>query len=159
MEDRINFGGIYTNGSGFHTDTKLAMRLSGYDVATHKILDMNGGVLLVNDIGTVAAQWKFAHLIEHWNTKHAKAVYVPSEASGGPARYRYSNFVTLCEGTDFLLFLRAVSDGVIYLDPGVKMENASSAKPVIKRRNQFRIKQSAMSQIYISSVQLNACET
>lgn len=156
--DRINFGGIYTNGSGFHSDTKLAMRLSGYDNTTHKILDMTGGVLLVDDTGTIAAHWRFTNLIEHWNTKHAKAVYVPSEAGEGPTRYRYSNIVTLCEGTDFLLFLRAVSDGVIYLDPGVKLENASAAKSVIKRRNQFRIKQAAMSQIYVSSVQVNVCD-
>ena len=50
VTDRINFGGIYTNGSGFHNDTKLAMRLSGYDNTAHKILDMNGGVLFVDDV-------------------------------------------------------------------------------------------------------------
>jgi MvaI/BcnI restriction endonuclease family len=159
VADRINFGGIYTNGSGYHDDTKLAMRLSGYDNATHKILDMGGGIQLADVTGTIAAQWNFTHLIEHWNTKHAKAVYVPSQASDGPARYRYSNMVTLCEGTDFLLFLRAVSDGVIYLDPGVKLENANVGKPLIKRRNQFRIKQSAVPRIYVNSAQLNACGT
>jgi hypothetical protein len=159
VADRINFGGVYTNGSGFHNDTKLAMRLSGYDNATHKILDMSGGIQLADVTGTIAAQWNFAHLIAHWNTKHAKAVYVPSETSDGPARYRYSNNVTLCEGTDFLLFLRAVSDGVIYLDLGVKLENANGAKPLIKRRNQFRIKQSAVPRIYVNSAQLNACGT
>ncbi len=157
--DRLNFGGIYTNNANFHKDTELALRLSGYDSGTNKIVDMNGGVMLVNDAGLVAAQWSFSNLIEHWNTKHAKAVYVPSQMSGIPTQYRYSNTITLCEGTDFLLFLRAVSDGGIYLDPAVKLENAGTARPLIKRRNQFRIKQSAMAQIYVSSVQLNCCET
>jgi hypothetical protein len=157
--DRINFGGIYNNKSGFHCDTKLALRLSGYDSAAHKIIDFKGGIVLVDDNGIIAAQWNFANLIEHWNTKHAKAVYVPSETSDTPTRYRYSNTVMLCEGTDFLLFLKGVNDGVIYLDPAVKLENASAAKPVLKRRNQFRIKHTAVSKIYMSAVQLNACDT
>lgn len=41
------------------------------------------------------------------------------------------------KGTDFL---KAMARGQIYYDPGIKLENASSSNPKIKRRSQFRIK-------------------
>jgi hypothetical protein len=37
-----------------------------------------------------------------------------------------------------LRFLRAVHDGVVFYDPGIKLEFAST-KPKVKRRSQFRI--------------------
>lgn len=157
VANRINFGGIYSNQSGFHKDTKLAMRLTGYDGASNKITDLTGGILLVDEVGTIAAQWDFTHLIEHWNTKHAKAVYVPSQTCEEPVQYRYSSSVTLCEGTDFLLFIKAVSDGIVYLDPALKLENSGSGKPTLKRRNQFRIRQNAITVVYNQSIQQDAC--
>ncbi len=157
VEDRVNFGGIYVNGAAQHADTKLALKLTGYDTKANKIEDLSGGLILVSDAGNIAAQWHFAHMIEHWNRKHAKAVYVPSETGENPIRYRFSSSVNICEGTDFLLFIKAVSDGAVYLDPAVKMENASSQKPMIKRRNQFRIRHDAISQLYSKSAQINAC--
>jgi len=36
--------------------------------------------------------------------------------------------------------LAAIADGVVYYDPAVKLEHASEAKPVQKRRSRFRIK-------------------
>jgi MvaI/BcnI restriction endonuclease family len=157
IADRVNFGGIYVNGAAQHADTKLALKLEGYDARTNKIEDLSGGLILVSDAGDIAAQWHFSHMIEHWNRKHAKAVYVPSETGDNPIRYRFSSSVNICEGTDFLLFIKAVSDGAVYLDPAIKMENASSQKPMIKRRNQFRIRQDAISQLYSKSLQIDAC--
>ena len=157
--DRVNFGGIYVNGAARHADTKLALKLTGYNANTNKIEDFSGGLILVSDTGNIAAQWHFSHMIEHWNRKHAKAVYVPSAAGENPIRYRYSSAVSICEGTDFLLFVKAVSDGSVYLDPAVKMEEASSQKPVVKRRNQFRIRQDAISKLYSKFDQINACSS
>jgi hypothetical protein len=56
--------------------------------------------------------------------------------------------VLLCEQTDFLLFLRAFAAGSIYYDPAIKVENASSAKPDIKRRSQFRVAHADLPLLY-----------
>jgi hypothetical protein len=86
-----------------------------------------------------AAEWKFSDLLRHWSRKHAKAVYVPSMCRKEPRlSYRFADLVRLGEGTDFLRFLRAVHDGVVFYDPGIKLEFAST-KPKVKRRSQFRI--------------------
>jgi MvaI/BcnI restriction endonuclease family len=156
--DRINFGGRYLNDASFHADTGLALRLVGYDASTQKITDMNGGIILLSDADTIAAQWNFASLIDHWNRKHAKAVYVPCIQRLAPVRYRFGKNVTICEETDFLLFLRGVASGAIYLDPGIKMENADTPKPLIKRRNQFRVKHSSVVNLYKAHSVVNACQ-
>jgi MvaI/BcnI restriction endonuclease family len=62
--------------------------------------------------------------------------------------YSYGPNVLLCEQTDFLLFLKAFSVGTVYYDPAVKIESASSAKPAIKRRSQFRVSHSDLTQLY-----------
>ena len=51
------------------------------------------------------------------------------------------------EGTNILLLLKAVSEGNVYYDPGIKLENAST-NPTTKRRSQFRIKSSELSNLY-----------
>jgi len=47
--------------------------------------------------------------------------------------------VKLHQGTDFLLFLRSLSAGDVFLDPALKLETVAGGKVKIKRRNQFRI--------------------
>jgi hypothetical protein len=74
---------------------------------------------------------------------------VPSNVREAPTRqYRFGDRVRLAVGTDFLFFLRAVAQGAIYYDPGIKMEGASTAHPQIKRRSQFRIKSSQIPLLY-----------
>lgn len=63
-------------------------------------------------------------------------------------QYRFGSRVRLGTGTDFLLFLDAVSVGAVYYDPGITMENASTAHPKIKRRSQFRIKSAQIPLLY-----------
>ncbi|MCH4091945.1 MvaI/BcnI family restriction endonuclease [Acetobacter sp.] len=84
----------------------------------------------------------------HWNRKHAQAAYVPSLSRTSPPEYSYGAQVLLCEQTDFLLFLKAFSTGTVYYDPAVKIEKASSAKPDIKRRSQFRVAHAGLTQLY-----------
>jgi hypothetical protein len=96
-----------------------------------------------------AAVWKFSDLMVHWTRKHNRAVYVPSLRRLRPRQqYQYGSLITLGEGADFLLFLKAVATGMIYYDPGIKLENASSKKPRIKRRSQFRINPRSLAAIY-----------
>lgn len=147
-ENRINFGGVYATSRSFHHMTRLALRLKGYDPDKQKITDMNGGILLLDRDENIAASWSFSGLLEHWNRKHAKAVYVPSLMQGPPAEYRYGSMIQLCEETDFLLFLKALSEGAVYYDPAIKMEQNNAGKIIIKRRSQFRIRHQQLAGLY-----------
>lgn len=147
-EDRFNFGGRYDCTRGHHHLTGLRMTLTGYDAATGKISDIEGGMALVSATDAVAASWTFKSLMAHWNRKHAQAAYVPSLSRTPPPEYSYGAQVLLCEQTDFLLFLKAFSTGTVYYDPAVKIEKASSAKPDIKRRSQFRVAHAGLTQLY-----------
>lgn len=137
--DRLNFGGVHKFGERQRL-TGLTLQLPGFDVDSGKIRDSSGSISLVSDNGVVAASWSFASLLKHWRRKHALACYVPSQNQREPNRkYRYGEKVILGTGTRFDLYLQEMSKGNIYYDPGIKMENVSSAKPNIKRRSQFRI--------------------
>jgi hypothetical protein len=87
--------------------------------------------------------------MNHWNRKHAQAVYVPSlsQRAGELNEYRYGELVRMGEGTDFLRFLRCVAAGIVYYDPGIKVEHAST-RPRPKRRNQFRVKSKDIGTLY-----------
>lgn len=146
--DRINFGGVYNCTKEFHADTGLRMVLDGYDADTGKITDLEGGIALLDRKSEVAAQWPFKTMMQHWNRKHAQAAYVPSLFRTPPPEYSYGPKILLCERTDFLLFLKAFSDGTIYYDPAIKVENASALNPEIKRRSQFRIKHQSLTKVY-----------
>ena len=146
--DRFNFGDRYDCQRAQHALTGLRMTLTGYDEATGKITDLDGGMALVDAADAIAASWTFKGMMAHWNRKHAQAAYVPSLFRAPPPEYRYGAHILLCEQTDFLLFLRAFAAGRIYYDPAVKVENASSAAPQIKRRSQFRVAHADLTQLY-----------
>ncbi|ETN98872.1 hypothetical protein RFI_38615 [Reticulomyxa filosa] len=120
--DRINFGGIYACNKDYHNGTGLRLGLDGYDSSTGKITDMSGGMLLISRKEEIAAQWGFVDIMQHWNRKHSQAAYVPSLFRTPPPEYYYGAKVLLCEQTDFSLFLKAVASGIIYYDPGIKIE-------------------------------------
>ena len=84
----------------------------------------------------------------HWIRKHPLAAYVPSLHEKAKNSYRYGPTVRLGEGTDFLHFLRAMSEGKVYYDPGIKLEDASTDHPKPKRRSQFRIKSADLPLLY-----------
>lgn len=132
--------------------------LDGYDAATGRITDVTRGITLVSSEGEVAAIWRYSGLIEHWQRKHERAVYVPSETRNSPRKqYRYGHQVLLGLGTDFLRFLNAMASGAIYYDPGIKLEKASHA-PTVKRRSQFRIKWQNLPSLYTVSEQVSVID-
>lgn len=146
--DRRDFGGIHT-ATTVCTATGLHLTLEGYDFSRSRITDFSKGISLLDREGNVAAIWHYQGLLEHWTRKHAKAAYVPSQNRKEPTnQYRYGNLVRMAEGTEFRLFLNAVANGAVYYDPGIKIEKASSDKPAIKKRSQFRIKSSNIPQLY-----------
>ena len=104
--------------------------------------------MLVDRNEQVAASWSFKGMMAHWNRKHAQAAYVPSLTRGPPPEYSYGQKILLCEQTDFILFLKAFALGAIYYDPAIKIENASTERPTIKRRSQFRVNHAKLIDVY-----------
>lgn len=146
--DRLNFGGIYRFNHR-NQGTGLTLRLEGYQRDSPSVADPGGSIALTDDEGTVAASWSFAKLLDHWKRKHACAVYVQSQSrKNGERFYRYGRYVQLGIGTDFTLLLSAIADGHVYYDPGIKLEEASSTQPRLKRRSQFRISSSFLVSLY-----------
>ncbi len=113
------------------------------------IVDVNGAVELQTDNGDCAAAWSFTDLMIGWNKKHAQAAYVTyeSEKTLAPA-YRYFSPALLGEGTNFNLYLSALARGHIIFDPGSKIMNASSNKPTVKARSQFRTSVAYLENLY-----------
>ena len=146
---------MYRAGGDFHPDTGLAMRITGFDPATGKIIDLDGALVLLDVRDRIAASWGLRGLMDHWNRKHAKAVYVPSLVRNPPPEYKYGSIVQLCEETDFLLFLSAVSKGQVYYDPAVKIEGAATARPAVKRRSQFRVTHQLIGALYRNHADFN----
>ncbi len=145
--DRLNFGGIHRVGER-QASTGLTMQLTGYDSAQGKITDVNGAITLVSDTGGVAAAWAFSGLLAHWSRKHTRAAYVPSMRRTEPHwQYAYGARVRLAQQTDGLRLLKALAYGSGY-DPGIKLEQASSAKPTSKKRSQFRVASKNIAALY-----------
>lgn len=156
-KDRLNFGGVYRVGKVAHERTRLRMVLDGFDPETGHY-SSSGAIRLLDVGGAEAMVWSFAKLMDHWKAKHAHAAFVPSQPRTAPERqYRYGNNVLLGEGAEFGLFLRAVHEGKLYYDPGIKLENASTAKPKAKKRSQFRIGSKNLPALYESSRIVDAC--
>jgi hypothetical protein len=147
-EDTLYFTGAhYANEVCITTGKKL--EITGFNAVTGKIIDVEGGVKLIDAHGTTSAEWSFSGLIEHWGRKHAAAIYVPYiKSSNSPPEFRYENPVLVGEGTDFELFLRALAAKHIVYDPGPKLENASTLNSKTKARSQFRINTKNLKEIY-----------
>lgn len=137
--DRINFGGIYACEKHFHRSINTKLILEGYNSSSGEF-DANGSMLLIDSEGVVTASWSFVKLMNHWKRKHAHAVYVPCQGRAIPDRcYRYADTVMLGEGAEFRRFLKAIDDGLVVYDPGIKLEGASSNAPKSKLRSRIRI--------------------
>lgn len=155
--DRLNFGGIHKSGV-IHPKTQLEMRLIGFDQESGKIRNTNGKIALIDKNENETASWSFSSMLLHWNRKHDKACYVPSQSiTTGDRKYKYGNKVILGTGTDFQLFLSQMALGNIYYDPGIKLEKIST-KPKIKKRSQFRIKSKFLPSLYKINEIINVIE-
>ena len=155
--DRLNFGGVYRANGTPHAKTKLRMVVDGF--AGERKYSPAGAIRLLDQKDREAMSWSFAKLIDHWKTKHAHAAFVPAQRRLTPERqYRYGRNILLGEGAEFGLFLAAVDAGKVYYDPGVKVEQVSAAKPVTKRRSQFRVNSKDIPILYTSSRVVDACE-
>lgn len=156
-KDRLNFGGIYRAHAPSHNRTGLRLVLDGFNAETRKYVP-TGAVQLLDQSDNVAAAWSFVKLMDHWKVKHAHAAFVPSQASAiGDRKYRYGRNILLGEGAEFGLLLNAIHDGNVYYDPGIKLEGASTLKPKLKKRSQFRVSSKELPNLYVSNRIVNAC--
>lgn len=153
-EARMNFGGIYKY-NYLQKTTELKLVLDGYNYENNKIENTDGYMGLVDKNGEVASSWSFTSLIQHWNTKHANACYIPSlnrkiVDEQYTQQYHYGNKILLGTGTDFYMLLKQIAMGNVYYDPGIKVEYAIEGvrKHKTKRRSQFRIKASNITNLY-----------
>lgn len=149
-KDRLNFGGRHISGTTNST-TGLTLDILGFDKDKASITDAKGSIALLDDTGNITASWSFAKLMEHWKRKHAQAVYIPClrrKTDTGEHEYSYGNDIELGIGTDFELILSSMALRNVYYDPGIKLEQASSAKPTLKRRSQFRVNHKHIDSLY-----------
>lgn len=151
-EERRNFGGTYRAHGPFHKDTNIRLTIVGYNDTKNIIDDIDGYIALTDQAGEIAAGWSFKNILNHWNRKHAQAVYVPSitqralpsyQMRRPPTSYHYGNKIEIARGTDFFKFLQILHKGSIYIDPGVKQLPTFS-----KKRNPFRVKHSDLADLY-----------
>lgn len=114
-------------------------------------------VVLMDDEDEVAASWSLARLLENWGIKHNEAVYVPATVrdnevreeveQGYRKRVHFGCEVLWCKGTSVERMIRAIVEGVIFLDPAPKLDPDGPKNN--KRRSQWRI-----NNIYRDSEQL-----
>ena len=98
-------------------------------------------VLLIDPLtDEIAAGWSFTKLAEKWGRKHAGAMYVTAhkyKSEPGPfaTHYSYGVDVHCGQGTSAILLLEAIGLGVVYLDPGDRVNESGEEK----KRTQWRI--------------------
>jgi hypothetical protein len=157
---RWDLAGVHKSGE-IHPQTGLQFGIQGYDASANEITE--DGYLYLRDpkVDEPIGVWSFARLLTHWQTKHAKTVFVPcigNEASRKqeeslPTKFSYGTHVHVGEGTNFLRFLAAVASKTVFLDPGLKSEQTSVGKWQPKTRFQFRASLTNAKSLYRSFTQ------
>lgn len=140
-----------THKAGIRNDTSsMTMEIRGFDTNKGIITDVTGGIFLIPPDGSEAAIWSFPVLLKHWSRKHSHACYVryDSEIRDGKTGFIYQNPVWLGEGTEFSLFLKAMSNGKIVYDPATKVIQLKTGNTGIKARSQFRMNFKALGSLY-----------
>lgn len=126
----------------------LTLRMEGYDPVRAEVADPEGGLILRDRTGSVAAAWTFNKILTHWSRKHSQTAYVSYTATGTESRsFKFGPMVHLCEGAGLKPFLMAMHANVIYYDPGINMKFLDG-KWVPKKRNQFRVSWRNIGQLY-----------
>jgi MvaI/BcnI restriction endonuclease family len=146
--DTLYFTGLHKTNSK-NNSTGLTLVVSGFNSAKRVIENVNGAVELLTDSGECAASWSFEGLLMKWNKKHAQAAYVPYKSNQNePPTYHYASPTLMGEGTNFNLYLSALSAGLVVFDPASKVMNASTLKSTVKARSQFRMPVKKLSNLY-----------
>ena len=146
--DTLYFTGLH-KANKKNNSTGLTMVVSGFNAEKKIIENVNGAVELLTETGECAASWSFEGLLMKWNKKHAQAAYVPYKSNQiEPPAYQYNSPTLMGEGTNFNLYLTALSAGLVMFDPASKVMNASTLKSTVKARSQFRMSVKQLSNLY-----------
>ena len=119
-----------------------------YDPTTSLTPKMEGvEVVLTDDEGIVAAGWSLSRLMNNWGVKHNETVYISASkadntnavevAAGFAYQITFEPKVLWCKETSAERLLKAINDGVIFLDPAPKLVPSDTSKN--KRRAQWRV--------------------
>lgn len=145
---RYDFTGAHTVSDLPHAATGLRLSIVGYDRES-KTIAGDGLIALSTAHGALVSGWSFSKLLQHWQRKHALAAYVPVVSSGhSPPEFSFGNLVHLARHTRFELFLRALDDGLVVYDPGIKLEKQPDGTWKPKARSQFRISFKSLDRLY-----------
>ncbi|MDC9720036.1 MAG: MvaI/BcnI family restriction endonuclease, partial [Gammaproteobacteria bacterium] len=147
--DRLNFGGIHKCGVTSSL-TGLTMVMQGFDIDSQNITNAGGSIALLDNNGEVAASWGFEKLMNHWKSKHSKAVFVPSvnRKFDGQLEYAFGQNIELGTGASFTTLLSSISAQYVYYDPGLKWENVSQVNSTTKARHPLRVKHQHLPMLY-----------
>ena len=140
---RINFSGIHKIGTV--SRRSLELQLIGVDDIAKGKFKADGCLGLIDMRGNVAASWSFTKLLNHWQTKHAKTVFVGFERSGD--HFHFAHEVQMGEGTSFSNLLRSFATQAVYYDPGIKVEQ-SNGRLRTKTRSQFRVNKKNLAPLF-----------
>lgn len=118
-----------------HERTGLRLQLTGFDPASSKLTNINGGLELVDADGTVALRWSLSKLLSKWKGKHQNTAIVPAmrRVVDGKAYFRFDNTVLLCEGGDIYRMLHCLAARRVYFDPGHYWSPTKSKKRTMLR--------------------------
>lgn len=153
-DDTMYFTGVHKVNEK-QKKTGQTLTLTGFDVQTRKITNIDGGISMIDEMGNNSATWTYRDLITHWGKKHANAAYIPYEMRIDPAiEYQYLSPALVGVGTDFSKFLGAMHLGVVNYDPAPKLTNASRENSRVKARSQFRISIKNLPALYDSFVKV-----
>jgi hypothetical protein len=148
---RLNFGGIYRTGDAPLRD--LHLEVIGYDPATGTVDLSSGRVALVHTSGEEALAYPFLALMNHWRKKHNNTAYVDYKARGPVEReFRYGPTAVLCEDTDPLRVIDAISRGKVYLDHSPWLKRPPGSRPERKHRYMIRVKMGDLDALYDRAV-------
>ena len=119
-----------------------------YDPTTPLTAKMDAvEVVLEDDHGYVAAGWSLERLMNNWGVKHNEVVYLSATkrlnpnaaevAEGFKYEIKFAPVAIWCRETSAERMLKAISEGIIFLDPAPKFVAADPSKN--KRRAQWRV--------------------
>jgi hypothetical protein len=134
------------------------MVIDGFD-PVGKSYSATGSIRLIDKQDREAMAWSFVKLIDHWKSKHAQAAFVPAQKRDVLGRqYRFGNKIIIGRGAEFQRLLEALVSGVVYYDPGIKLETDSTGRVRTKRRSQFRVDSRNLGSLYAESRVVDVCD-
>lgn len=97
--------------------------------------------------GEIAASWSVERLLNCWGAKHNEVVYFPAKVAqnsneeeisqGYTKQVEFGKEVFWCKGTTLEHLMKAIYEGLIFLDPAPKYNEEDASKN--KRRSQWRV--------------------